>query len=162
LSTAVAERVLTLAKREENVKVLAQLTCSAKRLPANQALPLIHYLLEHGEDVSEKRVPLLIWWALEAHCAADRQAILDLFKDSAVWRLAVTETHILQRLMQRYALSGTRQDLVTCAQLLRMAPGPDQTARLMAGFESAFKGRSLSTMPDELAEAIAKAGGESV
>ena len=162
LSTAVAARVLTLAKREENVEVRAQLACSAKRLPAYQALPLIHRLLEHGEDVSEKRLPLLIWWALEAHCAADRQAILDLFKDATVWRLALTQTHILQRLMQRYALSGTRQDLVTCAQLLRMAPGPDQTARLMAGFELAFKGRSLSTMPDELAEAIAKAGGESV
>ncbi len=161
LSTAVAARVLTLAKREENVEVRAQLACSAKRLPAPQALPLIHGLLEHHEDVSEKRLPLLIWWALEAHCEADRSLILELFKDSRVWQLPMTKTHILQRLMQRYALSGTRQDLVTCAQLLRMAPGPDQTARLMAGFELAFKGRSLSTMPDELAEAIAKAGGES-
>src|SRR5260370_39192634 len=32
----------------------------------------------------------------------------------------------------------------------------------MAGFELAFKGRSLAALPNELAESIAQAGGESV
>ncbi|HTL18726.1 MAG TPA: PVC-type heme-binding CxxCH protein, partial [Patescibacteria group bacterium] len=157
-----AKSLARLALTEPEVEVRAQLACSAKRLPAEQSLPIIRSLLSHDEDAAEKRLPLLNWWALEAHCESNREAVLDLFKDPAVWGFTMTKQHILERLMQRYALAGSRQDLVTCAKLLRLAPGPEQTARLMAGFELAFKGRSLAALPDELAEAIAKTGGESV
>ena len=46
--------------------------------------------------------------------------------------------------MRRFAAAGTRQDLSYCARLLALAPGPDHVKRLMAGFESAYAGRSLA------------------
>src|SRR5581483_6490241 len=162
VSTKLAPKLAVLAATESDVEVRAQLACSAKRLPAGQALPIVRSLLGHDEDTTEKRMPLLIWWAIEAHCESNRAAVVDLFRDRAIWRLPLAQQHILSRLMQRFAMAGTRQDLIPCAQLLRLSPGPEQTARLMAGFELAFKGRSLAELPDELAEAIGKTGGESV
>jgi putative heme-binding domain-containing protein len=159
---AIATKLAAMAAAEPNVEVRAQLACSAKRLPAEQAMPIVRSLLGRDEDTTEKRLPLLIWWAIESHCQSNREAVLDLLKDATVWRLPLVKEYILQKVMQRYALSGTRQDLVTCARLLQLSPGPEQTAKLMAGFELAAKGRSLAGLPDELAEAIAKSGGESV
>jgi putative membrane-bound dehydrogenase-like protein len=162
VSSAMSAKLASLGDSESNVEVRAQLACSAKRLPAGQAMPIIRSLLNHSEDTTEKRLPLLIWWAIESHCQSNREAVLDLFSDPALWRLPIVREHILQRVMQRYAQAGTRQDLVTCASLLKLSPGSEQTAKLMAGFELAFKGRSVAEMPDELADAIAKSGGESV
>jgi putative heme-binding domain-containing protein len=158
----IAGKLAALAGTEPNVEVRAQLACSARRLPAEHAIPIIRGLLGRDEDQTEKRLPLLIWWALEAQCETNRDAVLGMFKEPAVWRLALTREHILPRLMQRFALAGTRQDLVTCAKLLQLSPGHEETSKLMAGFELAFKGRSLAQIPDELAEAIARTGGESV
>jgi putative heme-binding domain-containing protein len=162
VSNSIAIKLAQVAASESNVEVRAQLACSARRLPASQAMPIIRSLLGRKEDTSEKRMPLLIWWAIESHCQGDRDEVLALFRDPAVWQLPMVQEHLLQKLMQRYALAGTRQDLMTCAQLLRLSPGPESSAKLMTGFELAFKGRSLSELPDELAEAIAQNGGESV
>ena len=64
--------------------------------------------------------------------------------------------------MRRFAASGSRRDLATCARLLAMAPGPEHIKRLMAGFEAAAAGRSLAGLPPELANALAKYSGQSV
>ena len=162
VSTGIAGQLTALGAREPNVEVRAQLACTAKRLPSIAALPIVKSLLGRDEDATEKRMPLLLWWAIESKCENDRDAVLELFADSAVWRLPMVRDQILERLMRRYALAGTREDLSMCAKLLRLAPRPEQTARLMAGFELAFKGRSLAILPDDLAEAMAKAGGESL
>src|ERR1051325_10863762 len=76
--------------------------------------------------------------------------------------MPVADNNIIERIMRRFASSGQRRDLLVCAQLLKSSPGPKETKQLMAGFEVAFKGRSLSTIPSELAEAMAASGGESI
>jgi putative heme-binding domain-containing protein len=162
ISATVAQKLVALAAQESNVEVRAQLACSAKRLPAADALPIVTTLLGRNEDLADKRLPLLLWWALESKCERDRDAVVELFSDSAFWRLPLVKSNILERVMRRYAMPGTRQDLLTCAKLLQLSPGPEQTAQLMAGFELAFKGRSLATLPDELLEAMAKSGYQSV
>ncbi len=162
VSNGLARRLASLAATEPNVEVRAQLACTARRLPATAGLAIVKNLLAREEDAAEKRLPLLLWWAIESKCERDREAVLELFADAAVWRQPMTQDQILERLMRRYALAGTRRDLSTCAKLLRLSPGPEQTARLMAGFELAFQGRSLALVPDDLAEAMAKAGGETL
>ena len=162
VSAAVAQKLVALAAGETNVEVRAQLACTAKRLPASDALPIVKRLLARDEDLADKRQPLLLWWAIESKCEQDRAAVVGLFGDSAVWRLPLVQADILERVMRRYAMAGSRQDLLTCAKLLRLSPGPAQTAKLMAGFEEAFHGRSLATLPDELLEAMAKSGGKSL
>src|SRR5205823_3308565 len=160
-SDALAKQIAALAATEPNVEARAQLACAAKRLPARAAMPIIRNLLARHEDAGEKRLPLLLWWAIESKCETNREAVLELFKDRDVWRLPVVREHILERLMRRFATAGTRRDLLTCAELLRLSPGPEQTQRLISGFELAFKGRSLSVLPPELVAALGESGDQS-
>lgn len=142
----------------DGAEVLAQLACTARRLPASVGLPVVARLLGQSEAVTDPRLPLLIWWAIEAQCGLERAAVLRLFEDSSLWFQPMTEQHILERLMRRFAAAGTREDLLTCARLLELSPGRPQGERLMRGFEEAYQGRSLAGLPDELSAAIARRG----
>jgi putative heme-binding domain-containing protein len=79
-----------------------------------------------------------------------------------VWKLPLVEKHVLGRLMRRYAQAGGRKNLLTCARLLELAPEAGHARKLLAGFEEAFAGRRLPTLPPELIEAMAKRGGGSL
>ena len=111
-------------------------------------------ILMHDEDANDPRLPLLLWWALEAKCDSDRDAVLANFTDHKVWDLPIVEQHLLERLMRRFAAAGTRHDLVTCSALLKLAPAQKHRKRLMAGFEAAYAGRSVANLPDDLLAAI--------
>ncbi len=158
----VAQALARRATIEPNVEVRSQLACSAKRLPAPDALPIIRALLTHNEDERDIHIPLLLWWALEAKVATDPELVLAAFSELEIWNLPVAKRTIIERLMRRFAAAGTRHDLSYCARLLALAPGPDHAKRLMVGFESAFAGRPLAGLPPELIDALAKFGGESI
>ncbi len=162
VTPALASQLAELAARESDIDVRAQLACTARRLPADQGLPIVHQLLSHDRDAGDSRQPLLLWWAIEEHCASESAAVLDLFRDRELWHAPIVHTHLLSRLMRRFAATGRREDLMTAAKLFALSPGPDQTARLTQGFEEAFQGRPLVGLPEELVAAMEKAGGESV
>jgi putative membrane-bound dehydrogenase-like protein len=162
VSPSVSRKLASLARSEPHVEVRSQLACSAKRLPAADALPVVRGLLAHDQDANDIYLPLLLWWAMESKCGADREQVLALFSDSELWKLRTVRTHLLHRLMRRFAAAGTRKDLLTCAALLKLAPDEERAKLLVRGFEEAFQGRRLGTLPPELAEALAKFGGSSV
>lgn len=162
VSPTIAAKLVERAQAETNVEARNQLACTARRLPAALGLPMVARLITHKEDATDPQIPLLLWWAIEARCENDRDAVLALFQDPAFWNQPIVETQILARLMRRFAASGSRKDLLTCARLLERAPGKPQTSQLMLGFEQAFKGRPLAGLPDELAAALAKSGGGSL
>ena len=95
-------------------------------------------------------VPLLLWWAIEAQAEAHRDAVLAMFEDSQLWSQPIVKQDILHRLMRRYAQAGTRKDLLTCSQLLKLSPSDEYSKLLMRGFEEAFQGRRVANLPDEL------------
>ncbi|MBI3465659.1 MAG: c-type cytochrome, partial [Planctomycetes bacterium] len=158
----VALKLAELAGHEPNLEARVQLACSARRLPVADSLPIVRRLLARDEDVADIYQPLSIWWAIEAHANEHRDQVLAMFSDRAVWELPLVQEHILPRLMRRYAATGARKDLLTCARLLELAPTQEHAKRLMTGFEQAFEGRPLSGLPDELLTAMAKAGGGSL
>ena len=160
--TSVASALAGRAAIEPDVEVRSQLACSAKRLPAREALPIVRALLARSEDAHDIHMPLLLWWALEAKVASDPEAVLALVEDPAVWDMPIVRATIAERLMRRFAAAGNRQDLTNCARLLTMAPGPDHVKRLMAGFEAAIAGRALTGLPAALTKALAKYSGQSV
>ncbi len=162
VSQKVAEKLADLAYRDPNVEVRSQLACSAKRLPANQALPIARQLARRTEDANDVHLPLLVWWIIESKAETDRDAVLQLFGEPEFWREALVKQHLLERVMRRYAQAGARRDLLACAKLLDMAPSKDDGQRLMKGFEQAFEGRSMANLPTELIDAIAKVGGVSL
>ena len=107
-------------------------------------------------------MPLLLWWAIESKVGTDPETVLAMFEDRAVWGLPIARMTVLERLMRRFAASGTRPDLNRCDRLLAMATGPEEVKRLMTGFEAAYAGRSLAGLPAELAEALARNSGQSL
>ncbi len=162
VSAPISRRLTDLASTEPNIEVRSQLAASARRLPAREGLDLVRALLARDADTGDARQPLMLWWAIEEKCATDREAVLALFSDRELWRAPMVQSHILSRLMRRFAATGRREDLLTCARLFALSPGPTETARLTQGFEEAFKGRPLVGLPEELLTAMERAGGESV
>lgn len=150
------------ARREADPEVRAQIAATARRLPTSDALPLLGALLMHGEDAADPFIPLLCWWVLECRLPAEAEPILDFLREPALWDSPITSGTLLPRIARRLALDGRRQDLLHLAGLLRRAPGRAHQARLLAGFEEAYRGRALGGIPAELLSAIAEAGGGSV
>ncbi|MEO8428289.1 MAG: PVC-type heme-binding CxxCH protein [Verrucomicrobiota bacterium] len=159
VSARIASKLAEIAATEPNLEARGQLASTAKRLPAKDALPIVRNLLTRVEDVADNRLPLLLWWAIESKAEIDREAVVQMFSDPALWQAPWVQKHILERIMRRYAMAGARRDLLVCAKLFQMSPGPEQNAKLMKGFEEAFKARSMANLPGELLEAIAKVGG---
>ena len=151
-----------LAQTEPDVEVRVQLACSIRRLPPATCCRSGRERSPTTKTLDDPHVPLLLWWALEAKAASDRDAVTALFEDSGLWRLPLVEKVILERVMRRYAQAGTQKDLLTCARLLRLSPSDAGAKRLLAGFEQAYLGRPLVNLPRELIEAMAARGGGSL
>ncbi|MEZ6059636.1 MAG: c-type cytochrome [Planctomycetaceae bacterium] len=164
VAAPVAQALAELAANESYITVRKQLASSAKRLPAKDALPIIQQLLKYDEDAGDIHQPLLLWWALESKAAtpADRDLIVTtVLSDAENWQRPLVKDYLLERLMKRYALAGSREDLLAAATLLRSAPNAKSAELLLKGFEEAYQGRSLAGIPAELVEALAATGGGS-
>ena len=162
VSKSLAARLAKIAGSEPDLLARCQWACSAKRLSAHQALPIVANLLDHDEDVDDPWIPLLLWWAIEAQMDSDPESVLRLFAEESFWNEPLVDKHILERVMRRFAQSGHRRDLFYCARLLELAPDKKHTTKLLAGFEEAYRGRSLAELPDELVDALAATGGGSL
>jgi putative heme-binding domain-containing protein len=161
-SPALSAALAGLASREPDVEVRSQLASSAKRLPTATTLAIVRGLVEHDEDVADPHLPLLLWWGIESKILTDEQAVLALWEDPTFWARPLVDQVLLERLMRRFASTGSRRDLTVCAKLLDSAPTSEASKRLMAGFEQAFAGRSLAEIPPELVSSLARQGKVSV
>ena len=158
VSAEAAQKLAALAAQEPNLEVRNQLAATAKRLPARQGLALVQALAQRVEDGTDNRMPLLLWWAIEAQCEKDRDEVVRLLEDRSFWRSSLVETHLLDRTVRRFAQAGSRRDLLTCARLFELSPSVEHSRRLMSGFEAAFKGRTLGGLPNELVQAMSRHG----
>jgi putative heme-binding domain-containing protein len=151
-----------LAKKEKDLETLIQVAASAKRLPAHHGLPILQTLAQRDPSPEDGRLPLMIWWGIEAHCETGRTLLRDWYRKRETWSQPVFRKTIAQRLMRRYAMPGGEKNLNSCADLLESAP--DQTAAklLLTGLQLAFQGTSIPPLPDRLSKQMdslaAKAG----
>jgi putative heme-binding domain-containing protein len=162
LGVKIAPKLAELARTETNLHARSQFAASAKRLSASEGLPVVSSLLTRDEDAGDIHIPLVLWWAIEVHCAKDRDKVLDMFRESSLWRAKMVEDTILTRLMKRFAMAGSQKDYHTCLELFRLAPEKKHGKILLKGFEEAFKGRSIAGLPNELLAEIEKLGGGSI
>lgn len=159
LSPAFHQAVVVRCGAEPDAEVRSQILSTSRRLPLEQALPMVAAILTRDTDADDAFIPMMAWFTVESHCAASPEQVIGLFeKQPDLWSRAMVRKHITPRLMRRFAAAGTRTDLVHCAKLLSLAPTGEDRDALMTGFEQAFQGRSLPALPTELAEALAKLG----
>jgi putative membrane-bound dehydrogenase-like protein len=153
-ATGLADGLRVLASREPDVEVRAQLAASARRLPAAVAIPIVRALLARAEDLEDLHLPLLNWWAVEAHADEGRGLLLAMAADEATWAWPLFREAVAGRLMRRYAMAGGAANLQACADLLATAPDPDAARRLMTGLQLAFQGTTIPQLPPSLTRAL--------
>lgn len=159
LADRIFDALLARARVETDPETLSQIASTARRLDPSQALPLVAAVLGHDEAARDPYIPLLCWWVFEALIPGSNAEILALFGPKApLWDEPLVVDLILPRLARRYAVEGKRQDLLLCARLFDSAPGPKQAAQLLKGLEEAFRGRPMTSLPDELVAGVRKSG----
>ncbi|MEQ1862748.1 MAG: c-type cytochrome [Chthoniobacteraceae bacterium] len=155
LPAAIEKKLIELARKEAEAQVRVQLASSAKRLPGENALPILREAFYRAEDAADKHLPLLEWWALESKAVSDRAQIMELLKDSALWRAPIFSKFIVSRLGQRYTAERTDENLATAAQLLAMAPAPEFVDELVRGMEAGLQGDRVASVPATLTKQVA-------
>jgi putative membrane-bound dehydrogenase-like protein len=163
LQKATAERIAAMALAEPDEEVRVQLAATARRLPADQSLGIIESLIRNPHAATDNRLPLMLWWAIESKVSEDADAVVRWWTGRPDrWETAVVKNELARRIMRRFAAAGSRKDLLVCATLLRSAPDMESADVLLGGFEAAYRGRSLASLPDELVDAMADSGGGSL
>lgn len=143
-----------MARGESEPQVRAQLISSVRRMPAEQALPILDPLLRRDADADDLHIPLLLWWAVEQQCRNDLDAAIGLFDDSSLWSARIVEETILSRLMRRAATIGGEEGYGVCERLLTQAPSSSGSEALLRGFDEAFAGQSLAAVAQRLTDRI--------
>jgi putative membrane-bound dehydrogenase-like protein len=144
--------LVDLARTEPSPVVRNQLACTAKRMFADQALPIIRELLKRGEDLNDPQIPLLLWWAIESKAINDREKVLLLLDKAEDWKAPITEKFIIERIGRRYMVES---DYAACARLLNNAPSSAFQLLLVKGMDKALEGRRLERIPEALAKPVA-------
>lgn len=147
--------LLATAKSEPAAEVRAQLASTVTRLPGKDALPITRELLLRSEDVTDKHVPLLLWWAVESKCVTDRDAILRMLEDSTFWHAPIVQKFVIARLGQRFTAERTDANLETAAKLFALAPSPADADELIKGMEAGLQGDPVKSVPAALQKRVA-------
>lgn len=127
VSKEMAHRLDHFAETEPDVSVRQQLACTAKRLPAHQAMPIINANINRDVDRSDPYLPLLWWWAVERHSVSGREEVLRRFQRPTLWKSSLGRDFLLPKLVRRYAAESTLEGLDAVVRLLQAAP--DDAAR---------------------------------
>jgi putative heme-binding domain-containing protein len=154
VSPLIQTALLKLARTEPDVEVRSQLASSLKRLPGREALPVIRELLLRAGDVGDRHIPLLLWWALESKCGSDREQVLKMFQDRALWTSPIVSRFIISRLGQRYAAARGESNLETCARLLALAPSAREVDELVEGMAAGLQGDPVAVVPPLLQKQV--------
>ncbi len=168
VSANVRDALQQMALVEEHPLVLCQIACSAKRLPAIDSLAIVHALLSRTLPEKDLFLPSLIWWAVERH--ADQTAVImqTLLSDDQVWENPITRRMVAANLVQRWSHIGTANAMDSVAKVLvRIAQLPPSTRgdagkQANEGFERAFDGRSLTSVPDAVVNGLEAIGQPSI
>ena len=118
VAPALARQFAQLADSDASVIVRAQLAASARRLPAGQSLAIVEGLWRQDRDLADPHIPMLIWWAVEAHAVPSRDAVLTALARPLSSGL---RDHTQALLVRRYAAEGTLPGYHSAARLLSPA-----------------------------------------
>ncbi len=117
----IAWQLARLARTDPSVVVRSQLAATAKRLPAQDALPIVYGVLAQDRDTADPHIPLLVWWAIEDKATSDPDLLLATFGRSDTWSVASNQEQ-MRRLVRRWMAEGSARTDAACLQLMNSAP----------------------------------------
>ncbi|MBX3420774.1 MAG: c-type cytochrome [Pirellulaceae bacterium] len=153
LSSELAHRLDHFAEVEQSIMVRQQLACTAARLPAHQALPVINANINRDIDFDDQRLPLLWWWAIEHHCNTGREEVMRRFVRPTLWNSRLGSQFLLPRLVRRYMAEGTQAGLDAVVRLLQAAPAAQLRTELWPSVLAGWQEQS-SQQRDALRHAV--------
>jgi putative heme-binding domain-containing protein len=164
VTDSVFEGISAMAQTEVDPRVLTQLACSARRLPADKALKLTNQLIHRPIDTADLFIPLYIWWSIERHATAFEQIDKLLVHDDSLYQIELYRNVIVPNLVQRWCMDGKAASFQAAQRLLtKIGSLPDDLKNQMTkpasdGFEKAFAGKSLVGVPDSLLDSLSRLG----
>jgi putative membrane-bound dehydrogenase-like protein len=99
----VHETLVALARTEPDPEVRSELAQTAARLQPRLALAVLEELVRRPEDLSDKHVPLRIWWALEQQITRDADSVLNWLEEAGLWHAPMFSAHLAGRIARRLA-----------------------------------------------------------
>src|SRR5262249_10643812 len=141
LEPATARELKRLAEQDSSPVVRGQLACTARRLPAADALPGIRALICRDMDANDPHIPLVLWWAGERDALAARRDARALVCESRGARAGLSGTVVKPRLTRRYAAEGAATADESCAALLGSRMIDDERERVWEALELGLRDR---------------------
>ncbi|HET6325958.1 MAG TPA: PVC-type heme-binding CxxCH protein [Planctomycetaceae bacterium] len=138
VSEQVEDRLRRLAERENSPVVLAQLACSAKRLPPACGLRIAREVAVNPLSERDPCIPLFVWWAVENHATAAREVAVGTFASRDAWRVPLIRKEIVGRLLKRYTAEGTSAGFRLAANVFAAAPTAADRASLLSNLNEAL------------------------
>lgn len=128
VSPALARSLAGLAETDPSPVVRAQLLCTARRLPGEQALPVIERMLLRDIDANDPVIPWLLWWAIESKAMSNHQRLATFFARADNRKRGLVKANV-GRLVRRFAADGSTTGYRAAHQLLgALRPGELATA----------------------------------
>lgn len=154
ISSGIAQKLAIMASIESSSSVRSQLAATAKRLPGIYAIPIVKNLIKYHDDSNDPDIPLLIWWAIESKSESDRDLILTIFEEKALWQKKLVQNFLLKRLMQRYILSEGEANYNAASKLISLSPDKQNAKILISGLREGLRGKDIIGLSVELTKAI--------
>jgi mono/diheme cytochrome c family protein len=100
---SLGERLVRLGRTEPDAGVRSELAGTATRLETDAALAVLSELIGRREDVSDKHIPLRIWWTLEDQITRDADAVVSWIQTGGLWEAPLFTEHLAGRVARRLA-----------------------------------------------------------
>ncbi len=108
---------------------------------------MIEALARRPEDSRDEHIPLQLWWAVEKLMREDARQVVARLGAAQMQAQPLVREWLLERMARALASDGSF-DLL--AKLIEQAPGDAELARVAAGIDKGFEGRSLARVPEKL------------
>jgi putative membrane-bound dehydrogenase-like protein len=169
---ATHDKLKRLASQETSIRVRSQLASTAKRLPPEPGIEIAARLLAHVEDQDDAHLPLLVWWAVEAHCTGSPRnvsLVTGRFATPDMWDSDYAREAVLKRLVQRYAaetdpvreqpaedrpLEAHSPELAACVKLYEAAEASHFERDWLRAMASGLPAGRYTAVPEEIAPAL--------
>lgn len=156
VSPEIQAQLTRLAQTEPSPVVRSQLASTCRRLPAQEALPVLWQLLLREEDQDDPHIPLLLWWAVESKATVAQDQLVDLLTAPEAWRAPLVRQVILGRLMRRYAAEATEPSLHACTRLMATTPDESDRQMLIAALDEGLGGGQVQRVPAAFARMVSE------